>query len=155
SYRRPNLGEAFSYARRELESEWGCRNWEVPLSHLCRTESFCLLAAELTYSCEQFASIYNSALVEYRRLNGIRSRNHPVADLTHDGSSVEVPFWAWSEAKPLRQHVVAKRLGSSIQLWAGEEIISEFPARSPAQIAQHLQQELGSWKLRPRALITT
>lgn len=149
-----NLGEACSHARRALELKWGCQNLEAPLSLLCDTEAFCRLAAELIGSAEQFASIHNAALVEYRKLNGIRSKNHPVPKLASEGGAVEVPFWAWTADNPQRERVFVEHAGAVVRIWAGKNLVTEAPSETE-KLVEHLRRGVAPWKLRPRALNTT
>lgn len=150
-----NIGQLFSVARRRIEHRWGLRNLEVPLSTLCSTRSFCLFAADLIWNAERFAKIYNSALLEYRRKNKIRSRNHPVPELEYDGQWLEVPFWAWSSDQPRRQHVFLWRNGGSLQLKTNASGLGELKATHVEELAEQLQAGLDGWKIRPRALMTT
>src|SRR5207249_2187885 len=83
--RTPLLGERLAAARRTIERRWGCHNLELPVSLLCGSESFAWFACHLLGDLSRFRSIYNRCVQEYRRLHGIRSRNHPVPDLIIHG----------------------------------------------------------------------
>ena len=83
------IGEKFAGVRRKYERTWGCRNLELPVSWLCRSESFRHFVRHVLGDLPRFRDVYNAALAEYRRRNRIRSRNHPAPDL----GPAEAPFW--------------------------------------------------------------
>lgn len=87
------IGECFAAARRSLERSWGCHNLELPISHLCKTESFAWFVCHILADLPRFHSIYNECVREHRRQHRIRSRNHPVPDLTQEDGWLELPFW--------------------------------------------------------------
>src|SRR5207249_9636021 len=99
------LGQRFAAARRALERRWGCHNLEVPVSTLCQTEPFARFACHLLCHLSDFHAVYNHCVQEYRRLYGIRSRNHPVPDLASEGPWREVPFWAWRSGQVQRDRL--------------------------------------------------
>ena len=109
SARTPLLGERFARARRAVERRWGCHNLELPVSILCRTESFAWFAAHLLAQLSSFHAIYNACVHEHRRLYGIRSRNHPVPDLAREGDWLEVPLWAWKSGAGNRGRLFARQ----------------------------------------------
>jgi hypothetical protein len=156
--RTPNPGECFAAARRAWERRWGCSNLEVPLSALCRTESFAWFACQILGDLPWFHSLYNACLREHRRLHGIRSRNHPVPDLGAGGGWLETPFRAWREGRGRRQRLFARTAGKRLELRAGQEIWPSLPhpaaAPKPATAAWLGLQQAG-YKLRSRALTTT
>src|SRR5262249_51941103 len=57
-------------------------------------------ACHILANLPRFHRIYNDCVQEYRRVNGIRSRNHPVPDLKAEGDWLETPFWAWDSDEP-------------------------------------------------------
>ena len=83
------IGEKFAAVRRECEREWGCRNLELPVSRLAKTEAFARFVRQIRSDWPRFREAYNRAARAYRDANGIRSRSHPVPDLGPD----ELPFW--------------------------------------------------------------
>jgi len=91
----PLLGERFASARREMEWRWGCQNYELPISRLCRTEAFASSPAICSSSCRASTRFTNDSVRDYRRRYGLRSPNHPVPDLARDGDWFEAPFWMW------------------------------------------------------------
>jgi hypothetical protein len=83
------LGERFAAARRTWEREWGCRNLELPVSRLARTDAFARFVGHILDDLPRFREAYNAAVRGYRSANGVRSKNHPVPDLAPG----EAPFW--------------------------------------------------------------
>jgi hypothetical protein len=83
------FGETFSRARRGQEREWGCHNFELPVSRLCQTAAFAAFVAAIEARLPEFTAIYNAALTDYRRTYRVRSDRHP-APLLEPG---ERPFW--------------------------------------------------------------
>ena len=93
--RTPVLGERVAAARRTLERHWGCHNLELPVSRLCQTEPFAWFVSHLLHDLPRLHTVYNDCVHDYRRRHGLRSRNHPVPDLTAEDDWLEAPFWAW------------------------------------------------------------
>ena len=91
--RTPILGEIVSATRRTWERQWGCHNLEIPLSRLCATEAFHRFARHVVRDLPRFHAIYNDCVRDYRQRYGLRSRNHPVPDLSREGDLLEAPFW--------------------------------------------------------------
>jgi len=75
------LGECLTAGRSRLEWSWGCRNLELPLSRLCRTDPFRWFAAHVMARAGEFRTLHNAALEDFRRRHRIRSRTHPVPAL--------------------------------------------------------------------------
>lgn len=157
--RTPLLGERLVAARRALERRWGCHNLEVPASLVCRTEPFAWFACHLLTELPRFHSNYNSCLREYRKVNGIRSRAHPVPDLAMEEEWLEVPLWAWRSDRPRRQRVFARQVEAGVELRIGAEAGPMLPLRpggAPGpNIAAWQELERSGLKIRSRALTTT
>lgn len=83
------IGERFSRLRQKYEREWGCRNLELPVSRLARTDAFARFARHILGDLSRFREVYNAAIRAYRAANGIRSANHPAPELAEG----EAPFW--------------------------------------------------------------
>jgi hypothetical protein len=153
------LGERFAGARRTFERSWGCHNLEVPLSQLCRTEAFAWYSAHLICNFERFHAVHNEMLHEHRRINGVRSRSHPVPDLASDGEWLEAPFWIWRHENPTRSRLMARRHGDKIELRSALEPGLELPTLSGSDgrgtAARWRDFEGRGVKLRSRALTTT
>jgi hypothetical protein len=90
-----NVGEAFTAMRKGVECAWGCCNAE--LRHIGNTLAFSNFAVALCKDAKRFSTVYNRAILDYRRRNDIRSIHHPVPllrrDHTDDGWALECPFW--------------------------------------------------------------
>jgi len=113
---RGNLGLGLAAARHKLESDFGWQTLELPLSQLCRTEAFACFLAELLLRAKELRTIHNHSLEEYRRLNRIRSKSHPVPALALEGNWCEVPFWVYSAAQPRRQRLFVQPAGEQLEL---------------------------------------
>jgi hypothetical protein len=155
SERTPLLGECFAAARRALERRWGCHSLEVPLSAVCRTETFGWFAAHLLAELPRFQAGYNDCVRAYRRANRIKNRNHPVPDLATDGDWLEAPFWGWRAGQTRRARLFARTRGDRLELRCGTETWPSFP-RGGEQIARAWPElAAGGFKVRTRALTTT
>lgn len=154
-----NLGEAIAQARHGLEAEWGLTTLELPQSEVCRLESFRWFAAHLLVHLPRFWDVFNSALADYRRVQRIRSRSHPVPDLVAEGNWLEAPFWIWSRDDPVRRPLYARQVGGRLQLTdrSGREFALDITPESPLQrgAEQIAQLEREGIRLRTRALTTT
>jgi hypothetical protein len=149
------LGERFAAARRALERRWGCHNLEVPLSRLCRTGPFAFFAVHLLQELPRFRQTYNDCLGEYRRLYRIRSRHHPVPDLSADGDWLEAPFWAWRSGQGRRGRLLVRARADRLELRAGADPWPTLP-RQPSSLTRHwVQLGADGYRVRPRALTTT
>ena len=156
--RNPHLGNCFSVARRRLERRWGCHNLEVPLSALCRTPSFGWFACHLLAELPRFHAQYNERVGAYRRLHGIKSRNHPVPDLATDGDWLEAPLWAWRSGRPRRARLFARLRADRIELRAGTDAWPSLPwspSNPEATVNAWQEMEPQGLKVRSRALTTT
>jgi hypothetical protein len=159
------LGESFAAARRTLERKWGCHNLEVPISSLCRVESFGWFACHLLAELPRFHAIYNECVHEYRQSHGIRSRSHPVPDLAAEDGWLEMPFWGWHAGNTRRGRLFARPLqggAGGFDLRADGEAWPSLPAigRARERDAQgtvdawHALEDRG-YKIRSRALTNT
>jgi hypothetical protein len=83
------IAEAFTSARLHSERAWGCRNLELRVSRLSGTDAFVRFARHLVQDLPRFREVYNAAIQQYRRNNGIRSHSHPAPELAGN----EAPFW--------------------------------------------------------------
>jgi hypothetical protein len=102
----PIVGEKFAATRRKWEREWGCSNFELPVSRLVKTQAFRVFVEDLVKNCERFRGVYNAAVRAYRRANHIRSRSHPVPDLREN----ELPFWGPMDPKGRRQRLTCQTI---------------------------------------------
>jgi hypothetical protein len=149
-----NLGACLAQARHQLEGQWGASSLELPQSRVCTLPSFHWFAAHLLTELPRLREVYNRSLAEYRRLHGVRSKNHPAPDLDAEGDWLEAPFWMWSEADPRRRRVFIRRQAEGLLLTDRAGIQIELPCgdRAVEALAELPQRRI---KLRTRALITT
>jgi hypothetical protein len=156
--RTPLLGERLAAARRTWERSWGCHNLEIPVSAVCRTEQFGWFAAHVLSELPRFHAVYNGAVHDYRRRNGIQSRNHPVPDLTRRDDWLETPFWAWRAGQERRGRLQARLGAEQIELRVGDEAwpALPLPGREPQRTVAALRElEQRALKVRSRALTNT
>lgn len=157
--REPNLGQRLAAARHRLEYEHGLRTLEVPLSTACETPSFARFALHLLLNLPRLRDIYNGALADYRRANGVRSEAHPVPPLAQQGNWHEAPLWIWSIDQPQRRPVFVHKTADKLVLSDRQGLNVEVPlaagqATEESVTAWHTAKSRGI-KLRPRALVTT
>lgn len=155
------LGLRFVAARHTIETSWGARNAELPISQACETDAFLWFVSHVLAHLPRFQEVHNACLGAYRRRYGIRSHHHPVAELHEDGSWQEAPFWAWRARAPRRRALYARRRGRELDLRiAGENepflTLPLAPDREACCAVERLRElpALGI-RLRPRALTTT
>jgi hypothetical protein len=154
--RSPVLGERLAGARRWLERQWGCHNLDLPVSALCQTEPFARFACHLLGHLPRFHALYNESVHAYRQKYGIRSRNHPVPDLSADTDGwLEAPFWAWPAGAHRRGRLMARRTESGIELRAGGEKWPSLPENSEAMVRAWQDFSRQGLKIRSRALTNT
>lgn len=155
------LADCFTAGRMSFEWSQGWGNLELPLSRLCECDSFREFVAYVVSDAVRFREIYNLAVAEYRRVNRIRSRSHPVPDLDASEAWSETPFWIWRQGDQTRGRLFAKAVGN--QIWLATQpdeqlIVCRMPStQSDQSRAIAALQELSArgWKLRTRALTTT
>lgn len=148
-----NIGQAFAAARHRCEAAHGLQTLELPLSAICRTESFHCFAAALLQRLPELVAVHNRSLAQYRRLNRIRSQTHPVPDLRQSSESFEAPFWVWDATNPMRRHLFVRFAADELEL-------SDHRGWSFRAPAGRLGAALGELSasgvaIRPRALVTT
>lgn len=151
-----NVSCALAQARHALEGEIGLQTLELPLSVVCRSETFAAFAISIMRDAACFQSIYNAAAGEYRRANHIRSTAHPVPNLGSDSEWTEVPFWIYSDNFPQRRGAWSRVVGNKLHISDRSEHAIELSlpitSDSPAELLSHCGAK---FKLRPRALATT
>jgi hypothetical protein len=153
------LGERFVAARRTYERRWGCHNLELPVSRVCVTEPFAWFACHLLANLLHFHAVYNESVRAYRRLYGIRSRNHPVPELATDGDWREVPFWGWRTGELQRGRLFCRLTPTTLELRAGGTLWPALPLPTPASATRAVcawqELERQGYKVRSRALTNT
>jgi hypothetical protein len=154
-----NLGACLSQARHQLEAAWGLKTLELPLSQICDGEPFRWFATTILTRLPEFQQIYNDSLFEYRRVNRVRSRSHPVPPLATDGAWLEAPFWLWSSTDPRRRRLFARQVRDGIEITDlhTERHHLSISSDGPCEVAVEQLRQLRDQgvKLRSRALVTT
>ena len=150
-----NLGLAISQARHIVEGEWGSATLELPQSRLCELPGFRCFAIRLLSDATRLRSVYNEAAAEYRRVNHIRSKAHPVPDLTTFDGWTETPFWIWTVDQPRRRRLFAQGAGGEVRLTDRENLDLSLSSSPEVAVDQLEAFERRGIKVRTRALITT
>lgn len=158
SHRVRTIGEAFARARHRLEAAWGVTTLEYPQSRLCDGDGFRRFVCHLLAELPRFRAAHNSALLDYRRAEHLRSANHPVPELAADDDWLEAPLWIWSAANPRRRRVFVRRTAEGLELTDRAELRFQLP-RGSGHVAD-AAEALGDlarqgYRLRSRALLTT
>ena len=160
----PRLSDLLTIVRREAELRLGLNNLELPISQLCETKSFAWFVCSLLSDPQRTHSIYNEVVAEYRRVNRVRNRQHPVPDLSSrmgdtDGDWLESPFWIWRAGDLRRGRLFIRVTPAELQLANGKTVIVSLPrpvvGSAESTVAQLQALASRGWKLRPRALTNT
>ncbi|HUG90173.1 MAG TPA: hypothetical protein VML55_05040 [Planctomycetaceae bacterium] len=153
------LCDALSAVRIASERRWGVWNRELRLSRMCESDAFLWFASHLLAHLPRFRDVHNAMLDEYRRVNRLRSRTHPVPELASDGEWLEAPFWVWRAGEPRRRRVFARQAGRCVELFDGEDVFCTLRLRPDMDgcCAVEDLRELASRgvRFRTRALTTT
>lgn len=153
------LADCLSAARHCQERRWGLTNLELPISRLCQSEPFLWFAAHLLAHHARFRECHNRVLGDYRQLNRVRSRNHPVPALREQAGWQECPFWVWSAGDTQRRGVFARQWDREVHLSDGQRTIARLPLTrdTEACCAVEALRELSvqGLRFRTRALTTT
>ncbi|MGC1275338.1 MAG: hypothetical protein WBC44_16650 [Planctomycetaceae bacterium] len=107
-----DVPECLTAVRHATEASWGLHNLELRMSDLCESEPFLWVTGHLLAQLPRFVDVHNEVLAEYRRLYGLKSRNHPVPSLEERAEWLEAPFWVWRDDAPHRRRVFAKQAGN-------------------------------------------
>ncbi|HVU89771.1 MAG TPA: hypothetical protein VHD36_20745 [Pirellulales bacterium] len=154
-----NLGECLAQSRHVLEGQWGLNTLELPQSQVCALPAFHWFTAHLLANLPRLREAYNSAVEAYRRVNRVRSANHPVPNLAADGDLIEAPFWLWSSASPRRRRLFVRRGADSMTLTDRRRVEIELPLTADGDATRAVEVLAGfrerGIKLRSRALVTT
>lgn len=146
-------------ARHRQERRWGLDNLELPVSRLCEQRSFLWFASHVLAQLPRFREIHNAVLWDYRQVNRIRSRSHPVPELGAQDGWLEAPFWVWRGGDLRRRHVFARQLAGEIALSDGTAEFARIPLAPEKEACcavEALEQlALEGIRFRTRALTTT
>lgn len=153
------LRDGLTAARHVAERRWGLANLELPLSRLCELDPFLWFTGHLLAHLPRFRDVHNQVLVEYREVNRIRSRTHPVADLNEIDGWLEAPLWIWHKGDRQRGRVFAKQIGREVHLSDGRDVFARLklaPEMDACCAVEGLRELPGRGiRLRTRALTTT
>jgi hypothetical protein len=156
---RDSLAECLTAARSAWERSWGMNNLELPVSRVCTLEPFLWFAAHVLAHLPRFRAVYNEVLGEYRDVNRVRSRTHPVPDLREADGWLEAPFRVWRAGDEVRRRVFARQYEDELRLSDGETVFAKLPLtpERDACCAVKELQKLPSQgiRFRTRALTTT
>lgn len=153
------LADCLVAARHAQEQRWGVENLELPISRLCQTSPFLWFACYLFKFAPQFRTTHNEVLAEYRKVNRVRSKTHPVPELSEHDGWVESPFWIWRAGETHRHQLFIKRDDTSVLLSDGVNVITTLPMQENCDLSAGIKvlkqlSEQGI-RLRTRALTTT
>jgi hypothetical protein len=154
-----NLGRCLAQARHQWEGRWGLTTLELPQSRVCSFAAFHWFLAHLLAQLPRLWEAYNSALASYRRANRVRSKAHPVPNLSCQGPWLEAPFWVWQCGDPIRRALFVRQRGDHILLSDGKQwelalkLEREGQAHKACQQLADLAQR--GIKIRTRAIVTT
>jgi len=157
--RSDSLVDCLTAARCHWERTWAAGNLELPVSRMCALEPFLWFASHLLAHLPRLHSIYNEALREYRAVNRVRSRTHPVPDLREQDGWLEAPFRVWRAGEHVRKRVFARQFPGELRLSDGNEVFASLPL-DPGRDACCAVKELMKLsergiRFRTRALTTT
>lgn len=159
SQRLPRICDCLIAARARIERRWGAGNLELPISRLCELDPFLWFVGHILAHLPRFCEVHNQVLAEYRVVNHVRSRTHPVPELKAQEGWVEAPFWVWRQGDAIRSRLFARQSGREVVLSDGRAEFARLPL-SPtmdACCAVEVLRELPRQgiRLRARALTTT
>jgi hypothetical protein len=140
----------FETARRSIEREWGCRNWELPWGTAKCVGSRLIL--HLLSDLQRFRTVYNECIRAFRRKHRIRSRNHPAPELAAEGDWLEAPFWVDARAWGRLGRLFVRRTGDRLDLRFNT---SQAALQIRAGNLEDYQRAAKSLDINPRALTTT
>lgn len=154
------LATVFTGIRNRLERRWGLNNLELPISRLCALEPFLWFASHILAQLPRFREIHNEVLGQYRVVNRVRSRTHPVPELKADADGwLEAPFWVWHDGDQRRGRLYCKQVAREVWLSDGTDVFLKLPLTPEGEAccaveALQTLPERGI-HLRTRALTTT
>jgi hypothetical protein len=153
------LRDCLIASRLRLERRWGVTNLELPISRMCELDPFLWFAGHILAHLPRFVAVHNQVLAEYRQVNHIRSRTHPVPELKSKGDCFEAPFWVWRAGDSVRSRVFARQEGREIALSDGKaefarvRLSPDCEACCAVEVLRKLPEQ--GIRFRARALTTT
>lgn len=159
SQRFSRLCDCLIAARAQIERQWGAGNLELPISRICELDPFLWFVGHILAHLPRFCEVHNQVLAEYRVVNHVRSRTHPVPELKSKDGWIEAPFWIWRRGDAVRSRLFARQAGREVLLSDGREEFARLPLspQMDACCAVEVLRELPRQgiRLRARALTTT
>lgn len=153
------LADCLAAARHAQEQRWGIENLELPISRMCQTGPFLWFACHLFKNARAFRSTHNEVLSEYRKVNRVRSKTHPVPELSESDGWIESPFWIWRTGETRRHQLFVKWDQDQIQLSNGTDVMTTLPMGENCDLSAAIEvlKQLPDQgiRLRTRALTTT
>lgn len=158
--RTDRVNQCLAEARHRIEHAWGLKTLELPLSEVCRQPAFRWFMSHILAQASRFRADHNDALGEYRRVNRVRSKTHPVPELARQDPWLETPFWIWNSDDPTRRALFARHAGGQTDLSDLRGLtLRDVPLKpdgsADAAVSFFAEQEQQGIKIRPRALMTT
>lgn len=153
------LRDSLTAARARIERRWGAANLELPISALSEIDPFLWFASHIFAQLPRFRDVYNDVLGEYRRVNRVRSKTHPVPELKGHEGWLEAPFWVWRAGDTKRNRLLVQRNGRDVLLSDGIKSFATLPlpvdgdACCAVEVLRKLPEQ--GIRLRTRALTTT
>ncbi len=155
----PSLVPSLTRMRAGIERKWGAGSLELPVSVWSAQPAAVWWMVHLLAHHRRIFEIYNATVQEYRSVNRIRSRAHPVPNLIETEGWIEVPFWGWHATSARRERLFVRQFGSELALRTVSGDIGCLSLTSETSAATATEQLLAlaksGWKLRPRALTMT
>lgn len=154
-----NAGAVISQARHLMEFGWGSHILDLPQSKVCQTEAFRTFFSSLIQHLPVFATAYNGALTDYRRVHRLKNHAQPLPNLEREGDWLECPFWIWTRKDSQRRPLFARKIADSWELtdrrqWT-ETLFGADSTDPIKQVSQLAAWESEGVKIRSRALTTT
>jgi hypothetical protein len=159
SQRFSRLCDCLIAARAQIERQWGAGNLELPISRVCELDPFLWFVGHILAHLPRFCAVHNQVLEEYRVVNRVRSRTHPVPELKTKDGWVEAPFWVWRRGDTVRSRLFARQVGREVLLSDGRQEFARLPlspeldACCAVEVLRDLPRQ--GIRLRARALTTT
>jgi len=143
--------------RGQFERSVGFQNLELKVSDLADTQGFRRFLFRSLSDADALRTAYNAALADFRSLNQIRSRSHPVPQLDATTAGIEAPFWVWRAGENRRSRLFVQQVEpNSLRLHNGQREIGRLSANSESTAIDQLTElRRHGWKIRPRALTLT
>lgn len=149
-------GCALAQARHGLEADIGLKTLELPVSVICRSESFAEFVVAILSDLPRFHHCYNESADLYRQAHGIRSSAHPVPNLSQNDEWLEAPLWIYGNQSPTRRAAWVKTASDHLLISDRESREIRIEIGYPKIAAHQLSEQMGpEFKVRPRALLTT